>query len=289
MPNIDTLSHSKYICNELETAYKAKPFAERSYNVTRTIFNASLYYLSAAPRISLSDHPDCSRPDIKPVTWKENSEGLFVVIHGLAGSPAFSSLVYREQIEKAHPGKYEIQTPYVRKLGNCSLEEAADPILSMVRDYIEKNPGKPVNLIGTSNGGRISGYIESKLRDTDVNIRVTGIAGVFFGSLSMNILDKTRIGSLLFKKEVVKDLKTGSTRAMDVITDMQKPVTTGSRSFKFYATANDLNIPNFSSCFPRIKDATYELITGQDHISISTAICPQVLLESYEWMDSLPK
>ena len=40
------------------------------------------------------------------------------------GSPAFSSLVYKENIETSHPGEYEVKLPYVLKQGNCPLEEA---------------------------------------------------------------------------------------------------------------------------------------------------------------------
>jgi len=240
------------------------------------------------PRISLHEHPGCCHPDKEKIwSWNQDNEGLFVIVHGLHGSPAFSSAIYKERIEKKHPGKYEVKVPYITKQGDCSLEDAAEPVLEMVKDYIEKNPGKPVNLIGTSNGGRIIGYIETHLREQDVHIRVTGLAGVFFGSDSMKTLAKTGIAGRLFSKPIARDLQTGSETAKKLITAMQQEVLKGSRAFKFYATNGDLQIPNFSSCLPLIEGAEYELTLGQDHVSLGSAVCDQVLQEHYQWMDSL--
>jgi hypothetical protein len=285
---INLQSVHSFIHQDFEMAYREKPQEERIQNAIQSILNAGKYYLSAIPKISIYTHPDCCSPHKEDTwDWKEENEGLFVVIEGLKGDPAISSLVYKEKIEKAHPGKYEVKVPYIVKQGDCSLKQAAEPILKMVKDYIQKNPGKPVNLIGTSNGGRIIGYVESHLRDEDVHIRITGIAGVFFGSRRIDALSKLGLASLVFDEQLIKELQVGSKTAKELILAMQEKVNLGSRSFKFYATNGDLQIPNFSSCFPKIEKAEYELVLGQDHISLNTAICPQVLEEHYRWMDSL--
>ena len=232
------------------------------------------------------DHPDCCRPEKeRNWEWKKDNEGLFVLVHGWMGSPAFSSLVYYEKLEKSNPNKYEIKVPYVINKGNCSLKEAADPILAMVQDYIKKNPGKPVNLIGTSNGGRIVGYIDSALKDTDVHIRITGIAGAFFGSKTLTNLNKYGLANYL-PQVVVEELSQGSSKARNLIESMQKVPTQGSRSYKFYATNGDIVIQPEDS-FPKIKGADYELVVGQDHTSLGVSICDKVLKEHLEWMQSL--
>jgi hypothetical protein len=186
-----------------------------------------------------------------------------------------------------HTKWHKSGVPYVPHRGNCSLKEAAEPILAMVEDYIEKNPGKPVILIGTSNGGRIAAYIETKLRHLNVAIRVAGIAGAFFGSTQMNLLKTLGIAPLFLKSVVIEELEAASLTARQLIEEMRRPVVVGKRSYEFYATANDLYIPNFSFCFPKLAGAKYHLLKGYDHVSLAGRVCRQELKRSFAWMDGL--
>lgn len=195
--------------------------------------------LSTPPGISNARNPD--------------NKGLVVFIHGLNSTPKIGSELYKKEIETQADGEFEVWVPKVPEQGNCSLEKASKPILEMVRKYIETNPGKPVQLIGHSNGGRIAAYIETHLRDTEVDIRMTGIAGVFFGSDAMNLYKKTGTAHLLLSRAILEDLQTASKTSKKLIEDMSEPVTIGSREYTFYASVNDLAIPNFSSCLPRIN------------------------------------
>jgi hypothetical protein len=276
------IHRSSYVQTSFESQYKELPASERLGNLFRTIYNSSLFYLSVTPRVIrslLSTSSEVER------SWKEDNQGLFMIIPGLSEKPHFFSISYLEQIEKDHPGKYEIRVPNVVNTGNCSLEDAAEPILKTVLDYIEKNPGKPINLIGTSNGGRIAAYIETHLRNKHVSIRLTGIAGIFFGSQLMTQADRFYVTRLLFHPEIVEDFKEGSAKAQELIQKMQEPLLIGERSYEFYATANDSMIPNFSSCFPNLPEARYHLLTGQDHASLGSSIQSEELARAYSWME----
>lgn len=203
----------------------------------------------------------------------ENSEGLIVYIHGLVSDPVIGKSLYAQEIEKREPGKYTILVPNVPKKGNCSLEEAATPILEIVRKYIKENPGKPVQLIGHSNGGRIAGYIETHTRDLDVNMRVTGIAGVFEGTNIVNIGNIFNLTNVFISPVLANELKTNSKVSKKLINDMRQKVENGSRKYTFYTTVDDLAIPNYTSCLPKINQKEeYIIKTGCSHSSIQRAI-----------------
>lgn len=219
--------------------------------------------------------PSIHRFSPAPVSPPENNaknpdnEGLVVIIHGLNGSPGLLATFYAEPLEKKAPGKFEIWVPRVFKKGNCSLEEAAEPILQEIRRYIQTNPEKPIQITGHSNGARIAAYLETRLRDENVAIRITSIAGPIFGSDVISLASTTKIGSLFFKKITLKELSTGSSVAKNLISSMKTPVTKGSREFMFYGAYNDMAIPNIDSCFPKIdKNETCQIVFGCAHTEI---------------------
>ena len=276
----------EYVHTEEEKEYRAKPLYERTWNVVRMIFNSALFYISMIPQFLPTSKNYGHNPSLEN-TWTQDNRGLFVVIHGLYGTPQVDAFLYGGQVEKAVFYTYEVRAPFVPDVGNCPLEKAAAPILSMVRDYIEKNPGKPVHLIGHSNGGRIAAYVETQLRDVAVDIRVTAVAGVFFGTSHMTQLSTVGMVPSFLDKTIVEDFQEGSQASIELITHMKEPITKGTRSYEFYASANDLHIPNFSSCFPLVNQDSspeYHLVTGQDHASLLSAVSPEVIKNSRQWM-----
>ena len=134
----------------------------------------------------------------KMLPWNKEPEkesaGLNLCIHGLNGSPLhWTRYVKQHQLE--HP-KMDTLSPHVHLKGNCSLEDAAKPLLLLVQDYMQNNPGKPVNIIGTSNGGRIAAYIESHLNPELVKKRaltITSIAGVHYGTKMVDRLKRFKL------------------------------------------------------------------------------------------------
>ena len=278
--SLENADYEHYITSSFGTEYSARPLMEKIWDVFCAVIKTVLFYLSMLPRFFgfAAEERD---------VWKvENNKGLYVIIHGLNGSPKMTAMNYAKQIEKDHPGTYEIRAPHVYKKGNCSLKDAARPILKMIKSYIAENPGKPIHLIGTSNGARIAARVEVALRKKDVNIRVTAIAGVFFGSKTVEQLKKWGVAHFLLHKAIIKDFSIGSEKARRLIEKMREPVTTGSRSYEFYATPNDGSIPNTSSCFPKkILGATYHPpVKGESHVSLWNNIRRKVLQDSYKWM-----
>jgi len=224
--------------------------------------------------------------------WKDNTVGLYVVVHGLMGTPKFSALSIANYIHEHYPNEYEILVPIVPHKGNCSLDEAVKPILNMVIEYIKRNPGKPIHLIGSSNGGRIVAKIELELRrsNPETLIKVTGVGGVYYGSNAMAYLKSMGLASRILHPDVITSLTTGSDQAISLIDDMQ--ISNGfnafNRYYEFYGTANDWYIPNIDSCFPNL-DSTHNvvyhpLITGVDHVLLGHFIADKIIEDSVIWM-----
>ncbi|MBM3206803.1 MAG: hypothetical protein FJZ43_04250, partial [Candidatus Staskawiczbacteria bacterium] len=206
-------------------------------------------------------------------TTKQNN-GLIVYIHGLNSSTSDGNL-YKRDIQQILPNEFEIFVPNVKRKGNCSLQEAAQPILEEIEQYIEKNPGKPIQLIGHSNGGRIAAYIETCLREKPVHIRLTGIAGAFRGSDTLALGNYLGISKLFVPKIVQKELKTNSETAIKLMNKMKEDIKVGSRTYTFYATTNDLAIPNIQSTHPNIgHHAEYVLLSHCGHSSIVSVVRP---------------
>ena len=100
-----------------------------------------------------------------------------MLIHGLKGRP---NIWYRQLNELRKNGQYEIRAPKVYHRGKCSISAAADPIFKMIADYASKNPGKPICLMGVSNGGRIALELEYRLRHVTRNpVKLSIVAGQF--------------------------------------------------------------------------------------------------------------
>ena len=133
--------------------------------------------------------------------WKKNSEGLYLFVHGLQSHPHVWH-DYIDQLKEKNPN-VDIKAPYVTKRGNCSLEEATEPLKKMVLDYIEKHPGKPICFIGTSNGGRIIAFLSTFLRGYKTAIKVCSIAGVFLGTSVIKTIKKWGISRLLRLTNVI--------------------------------------------------------------------------------------
>lgn len=279
-----------YIHSNLEKNYQSQPLSERICNETLKIFNNCIYFPSLIPHFLnylFNQSPSYCIPSGDRNQWREKNSGLFVFITGLKSHPTWAG-PYLSKIQEDRPDM-EVRIPHVPHNGDCSLEEASKPIASMVRDYIEKNPGKRVCLIGLSNGGRIAGRCETMLRDVDAAIRVTGIAGLYFGSKRMEDLTHLKIAPLIYSTAVMEEFKVASVVARNLIDAMRSPMPKGkeeNRSYEFYATTNDWHIPNFSSCLPILgKGERHNLLTGHSHMSIAGAVCRTELERAYAWMD----
>lgn len=150
--------------------------------------------------------------------YKANSSGLWVMIHGLNGHPG-QWAEYADQVVKDLP-QADLLVPFVYKLGNCSVKEAADPIVEKIKNYILQHPQKPIALLGVSNGARIVSYIELALRDQPTPITVTTVAGAHLGSMMMDVAKRLRV----FQANLREELSFASGTTVNQVRKSQEPL-----------------------------------------------------------------
>jgi hypothetical protein len=154
------------------------------------------------------------------ISRPNKSRGLNLCIHGLNGSPLHWTR-YAKQLKEEYPDM-DTLTPHVALKGNCPIEIAAEPLLAIAEDYLKTHLDHDVNLnfIGTSNGGRLAAYIESRLDPSlmrRASLTITSIAGVHYGTTVIDLMKK--IGLLRFAKitpELAKDFEWGSETAQNL-------------------------------------------------------------------------
>lgn len=280
---------SPYIVSDFKIEYMNTPWYVRLTNAIVMIFRTIFMYLYLIPRLFIKSDLIIDPLTLYMPKWKCQTRGLYVIVHGLKGSPNFSSLTIGKYIDQHYKDQYDIIIPIVPNGGNCELEKAGEPILNLVIDFIDKNPSKPIHLIGSSNGARIVTFIETMLRKfKNTNIRVTSIGGVYYGSDNIALLKSTRFANCILHDDILNSLTTGSNKAIKLINSMQMQHSS-KRSYEFYATANDWYIPNFDSCYPTvygINDITYHpLVTGVDHTLLGHHLAQNIIERSVKWMN----
>lgn len=281
-------NHSGYIHTEFEIEYADLPLMERVWDAVVEFFQTMCFLITTCLynffAYLFSNETLYCTPSGGNNHWRKENDGLVVFLTGLQGHPSWAAS-YVENIAKDRP-QLEVRIPWIPHSGDCTLEEAATSVIDMVRDYIKQNPGKPITLIGTSNGGRIAGKVETALRSENVAIRIGSIAGVFFGSERVSFLKKICLG-WIYSEAIMKELAVGSPVAEDLIQKMRRPIYRGERDYTFYATANDFNIPNTSSCFPEIhQPLERRFLKRCGHVSITEVVREEELQRTYAWMDA---
>lgn len=227
--------------------------------------------------------------------WKEKSEGLVVLVHGLGeGGPV--SWTMHVSILEQHP-TIDIFTPKVVKDGRCALEEAAEPIFQQVSDYIKNHPTKPVCLIGGSNGSRIVTWIETKLRNDHPNtaVRVSTIAGIHLGTWGVNLLAFLRVPQCLqrigwgrkFPPVLCDELRVGSEKAKRLLESVKAPLpeNCAPRSYELIAAAHDWMVFNTESSLPELNmGEARHIVYGHGHLSVLSAVAREQIDGCLAWM-----
>lgn len=268
---------------------------EKFQHRVQAIFGQFLYYFELAPlKVFSQDTPITPIPtqgedgkfhyNLKALPWNqtEKSEGLYLFVHGLHGTPLHWKK-YFPALEKKKPGVHYV-APHVPSKGNCPLEQACIPILQIVKNYLEKHPGKPIHLIGTSNGSRIISYIETQLDTASMKGRtltVTSIAGVHHGTTWITTLEKTRLAVLHSK--LVKELAFESEFSKILLglwkakQEEWKAANINVRHY-FYATTEDELVQPLSSSLPIIDEKdTHRIYHGCGHSQIVEKVREVVL------------
>ena len=219
--------------------------------------------------------------------WKDDSQGLYVAIHGVNGRPT----IWHPQLHALREKQphFDIRFPYVPQKGNCSLDESVAPIEAMVRDYIRKHPAKPISLLGISNGARIAAELEIRLRNTQSPIKLSAIAGPFEGTKKLDLADKLGVANWIYATPFIDELRYQSNTATQLMRRMNEAYNRTPRSYDFYATPNDSQISPYTGSFPRLegKDANYFLVPGENHNSIVSRVSELQIQRCMEWMNRI--
>lgn len=194
----------------LRNQYNHRSTLIRVKDYVLSIFNDLNYYTSFLFKLVFgsSKYHLCD----KKLIWKKDSSGLCVLLHGFKGHPSIWDPHLKILNEES---KIDVFVPFVPKAGNCSLEEAASPILPNIIDYTKNHPDKPICLIGVSNGGRLATWLEVQLRTISPStpVKVSTIAGVHFGTPIIQLLEKLKLAKFFLSPVIRKELSYGNVKA----------------------------------------------------------------------------
>jgi len=260
---------------------------DRSLSLLREV---SYVYGFLRGRIIDYFNPSFDRAEIGK-TWRTESEGLYVLIHGLNGHP----VIWQSHIDQLKNDKNkDLFVPYVPLKGNGPLEEVANPLLKVIEGYASSNHAKPICLIGFSNGGRICTWLETRLRSSapSTPVRISTIAAVHFGSSRMDLIKRFHKWTgwhLGYNPSVVNELCFGSEKAKEILKDVSLPLADGViRDFEFFASTEDLRVPEIPSSMPKLGNnlkATNHVVHGYDHNGIVAGVSVNQIQSCKEWMN----
>jgi len=266
----------------LSTDFDKRTRFEKIVDATLAVFREIRTMVSAIFNRLFQHHP--SHTLGKEITWKQDSEGLFVMIHGLFSHPAD----WKHQAAELKNRKFDLFVPFVPKGGDCSLEDSAGPILPYLQDYAMKHPGKPICILGHSNGGRIVASLENSMREKapKTPIKVSIIAGIPFGT-DLKLWKALRVDKWLLSKAWFKEADYHSPTAQAMLKQAKKPVEKGmgERDYEFYATTSDLIVSNLACSLPTIgKGERHFVVHGEGHFSIIKKVASRQMASCMEWM-----
>lgn len=209
----------------------------------------------------------------------EKSEGLFFFVHGLGSNP-LRWADYLLDCQKALPRAHYL-APYVPLRGNCILEIAAKPLLSIVQSYVNKYPGKPLYLFGFSNGARLVTYIEAELQLPEGSqLHIVSIAGPHHGSQVVNMAIKTNMAAMYkMDRQLQNELTYHSTFSRNLLRLREERAAARSPSILvkhfFYASTEDEVIRPCKAALPEIAGMK-TVIHGYNHSGIVAAVRQRV-------------
>jgi hypothetical protein len=198
--------------------------------------------------------------------WKENSNGLVVLLHGLNSHPAvWHGHVSTMKKDTANYGSVDLRTPLIPKKGNCTVSESLGPIENMIRNYARNHPDKPICVLGVSNGGRLAAHLSHKLQDLDNPLLFSGIASVLNGTQHPIFQNES------FDPEIKKDYIWADTEAAELIKKMATVEKTNRlRESIFYTSTEDPLVYPWYGSIPFFKDQNNDnyYCKAQGHSSI---------------------
>ena len=260
----------------------------RIVHVIQSLFREIKYSLTVLYYRLFSPVPQLSS---KKFEWNPKSQGLFVLVHGLRNDPAawYSQL----SLLSSHR-EIDVFAPVITKRGLCSLDQATNPLLPVLNDYVKKHPTNPICLLGTSNGGRIITKLEIELRHISPSnpVRVSSVAGAHYGSSRMNLLNQLGLAKWFYRNELRQELRYSSDKAKELLTHIKSPLkpNCAQRSYEFYATTEDISIPDLDSTLPNLGIGEQcHMLHGVGHSSIVSAVAERQISSCLEWTKNFSK
>lgn len=216
--------------------------------------------------------------------FHENSEGLYLFVHGLKGhASAWNG--YKTAIEQKE-GQADVRLIKVLNGGDCAVNDAAEQINTIIDAYLKEHPNKPIALVGTSRGGPIVAELELRLRASapDTPVFVGTIAGANGGTLMMNLLNAIPIVNRLYGKAVIDELSYKSGKVQE-LQGRQGTSVPQNRTYVNYCTTEEFQIQPCTGFFQSHHNNYY--MHGWGHISIVEGVQNHLLGKIETWKVSL--
>jgi len=287
----DKVDVSKYIPSISELYVEQRTELQKKTDRSKSVLR-EIYYACRNLQGRIVDYYNPNFDLIKNgKLWRAESEGLYVLVHGLNGHPA----IWKSHIAQLKKdSNKDLFVPYVPLKGNGPLDDVSNPILEVIKDYTMKHPKKPICLIGVSNGGRICTWLETRLRACapSTPVRISTIAAVHFGTKRMNLVQKFHQWtgrSLGYCHTIVNDLSFGSKKAREILDEVSKPLPKGTiRDYEFFASTEDLQVPGLVSSIPKVGNNSTpikRIVHGYDHNGIVAGVCDEQVKSCKMWME----
>ncbi len=209
--------------------------------------------------------------------------GLILFLHDLGSSSWQWRYVVDSFRETPEFYDYKFWVPDLNYTGTCQLAllETVRSVSNGLTDFAMKNPNAFVYLIGTSNGARMAGMIETQFdvqTFKNIHLRFVSISGFFGPSDLARNFDS--IGALkymgypefirdeLVKDECHEDFLSSWNKRQKIWNDLRIDV----RHIFYASVDNERLYPVSKTSFPKLQscnaDTEYILVTGWDHYSL---------------------
>jgi hypothetical protein len=117
---------------------------------------------------------------------------------------------------------------------------------------------------------------------------VSTIAGIHLGSSIVNRLNWLHLSGCFLNLSVQKEFPYQSEKAKELLASVREPLQDGvaARSYEFYASPEDLIVPNLDSSLPYLgKGEVHRIIPGHGHCSLFGAVAEEQIASCVDWIN----
>lgn len=219
-----------------------------------------------------------------------NASALIVFAHGLQSNPKQFTW-HVDALREAVPGA-ALWIPKLPKLGDAPLDELVETIYVPTRRWMLANPGKPIVLIGTSNGGRIMLEVSTQLSAAPPaapnSILLVSIAGAIGGSKLLALGNTLGVTRLMFSPALRNELEWNSQCVNDLVDRAAEASKQRVVQYLFIGATAELETQLATSLapFPILNgDQWNVLVRRMAHSGIVMYTAPMVVTAVQEWIE----